>query len=144
AAGNPTAVPDPATPDGPGKALFVVRSATPGVRASILYKLSWTTFHAYNYFGAGSLYVGQIWSATDAPPGYKVTTHRPGGGTGAGIVTEPVDVYDTTSPRQTFAHWDPPFIGWLEKNGFSVDYCTDLDLHQDPNLLAPYRLLLSV
>src|SRR5207249_1659914 len=79
------------------------------------------------------------------PPGYRVTTHRPGGGTGGGILTEPPDYYDpSSSPRQTFTHWDPPFIAWVESHGYRVDYCTDLDLHEDPSLLAPYRLLLSV
>jgi hypothetical protein len=38
---------------------------------------------------------------------------RPGGGTGG--VTTPTDsqfsdVYDQSSPRQTLAHWDVPFI----------------------------------
>jgi len=54
------------------------------------------------------------------------------------------DPYDEGSPRQTFAHWDVPFITWLEKNGYRVDYCTDLDLHEERDLLTPYHLLLSV
>jgi Carboxypeptidase regulatory-like domain len=125
------------------KALFVVRSAAPGKTAPILYKVPLFTYQAYNDTNSpisntdgGSLYTGAA----------KVTLRRTGGGTGGTPwdINHP-DVYDGSSPRQTFAHWDVPFISWLEKNGYSADYCTDLDIHENPgNLLANYRLLLSV
>ena len=37
-----------------------------------------------------------------------------------------------------------PLIAWLEKNEYKVDYCTDLDIHQDTHLdlLGAYHLLL--
>ena len=136
-----------------GKALFVVKSSSPGQNAQILYKLSLTTYHAYNYSGGGNLYVGE-WckDAITKKRVNKVSTHRPGGGTGGAIphfdasnnVSGSIDFYDAGSPRQTFAHWDVPFITWLEKNHYRVDYCTDLDLHEERDLLTPYRLLLSV
>jgi hypothetical protein len=155
--GNPTSAPDTGTVDArDSKACFVVRSGSPGRRTSILYKLSFNTFHAYNYSGlhwvegaglnGGSLYDHQAWSSN--PPGFKVTMRRPGGGTGG--VTTPTDsqfsdVYDQSSPRQTLAHWDVPFISWLEANGYTVEYCADLDVHQNPDkFLASYGLLLSV
>ncbi|HET8840340.1 MAG TPA: N,N-dimethylformamidase beta subunit family domain-containing protein, partial [Ktedonobacteraceae bacterium] len=80
--------------------------------------------------------------------GYKVTMLRPGGGTGGKVADEGspnTDVYDLSSRRLGF-HWDPHFIHWLETNGYQVDYCTDLDIHEDKdlNLLSAYRLLLSV
>jgi hypothetical protein len=70
--------------------------------------------------------------------------HRPGGGAGAWPYdTENFDPFDTT-PRQTFVHWDAPFIKWLEHEGYPLDYCTDVDLHRDGEaLLAPHRLLVS-
>ena len=136
--------------DGPhAKALFVVKSHN----AQILYKLSLTTYHAYNYSGGGNLYVGEWFKGPVTKKRVnKVSTQRPGGGTGGAIphfdasnnVSGSIDFYDTGSPRQTFAHWDVPFITWLERNGYRVDYCTDLDLHEQPDLLTPYRLLLSV
>jgi hypothetical protein len=52
------------------------------------------------------------------------------------------DPFDPT-PRQTFVHWDAPFVAWLERAGYRVDYCTDLDLHRDPRLLERYALLIS-
>ncbi len=39
------------------------------------------------------------------------------------------DVYARDSRRQEFAHWDAPFVAWLEARGYDVGYCTDFDLH---------------
>lgn len=135
------------------KALFVVKNGSPSENPQILYKLSLTTYHAYNYSGGGNLYVGQWFKDTLTKKRLnKVSMHRPGGGTGGALphfdpnnnLSGSVDFYDAGSPRQTFAHWDVPFITWLEKNNYRVDYCTDLDLHEERDLLARYRLLLSV
>jgi len=130
---------DRSTADGrDAKALLVVKNPTPGSSARMLYKLPLFTYCAYNAEGdpRGSLYT---W------PGRKVTLHRPGNGTG-GTPWDAfaVDVYDPSSPRQVFEHWDAKFIRWLEANGYEVDYVTDLDVHADPGLLSAYRLLLSV
>lgn len=135
--------PDLATTAGDSaKALFVVRSREP---LPILYKLSWATFHAYNATGYGSLYGEAQWSREAPQPGFKVTTRRPGGGAGGrGAPNDPPDAHDPSSRRQTFAHWDAPFIAWLERHGYAFDLCTDLDLHRDPSLLDGTRLLLSV
>jgi len=72
-----------------------------------------------------------------------VSLRRPGGGTGGTPWdTFAIDPFDPT-PRQTFVHWDAPLIAWLEANGYRVDYCTDLDLHEEDGLLRGYRLLVS-
>lgn len=124
------------------RVLFVVRSAAPGRSTPILYKLSWATYHAYNASGGGSVYVTPATIPHTAMS--RVTTRRPGGGTGGDLsFPEAVDVYDPSTPREGFAHWDVPFIAWLDSQGLAVEYCTDLDLHRDPALLAPYSLLLS-
>jgi len=118
-------------------ALFVVKNRVANVK--ILYKLPLLTYHAYNELGnpCGSLYTGAY---------NKLTLHRPGGGVGGRPWDHCFpDVYDWSSPRQTFWHWDARFIGWLERARFAVDYCTDLDIHKNlGNFLAGYRLLLSV
>jgi hypothetical protein len=126
---------DPGHPE--AAALFVVKNRRANVK--ILYKLPLLSYHAYNEIGepCGSLYTG----------GYnKLTLHRPGGGVGGRPWDHYFpDYYDTSSFRQTFWHWDAPFIRWLEKRRIAVDYCTDLDIHKNfGNFLGAYRLLLSV
>ncbi len=131
---------DPTTADARyGKALFVVRSPAPGTQATILYKVPLFTYQAYNDVGGWSLY-----TVPEGKPNF-VSLRRPGGGTGGHPWDDwNYDPADRSSARQVFAHWDAPFIGWLEQNGYAIDYATDLDLHTDPNLLAPYPLVLSV
>ena len=124
--------------------LFVVRSGDPGVNATILYKLSLFTYHAYNITGDGAFYVESLPSTPPDPPGAKVTLLRPGGGTGGDLAFTDPDFYDPNAHPQTFSYWDEPFIAWLESQGYRVDYCTDLDVHTDLGVLANYRLLLSV
>ncbi|KWK76864.1 N,N-dimethylformamidase beta subunit family domain-containing protein [Burkholderia ubonensis] len=154
---------DKSTPDArSGKALFVVKNATPGFASQVLYKIPLFTYQMYNmtrYTGIdGQVYAGAGYpffnSDTGRPMGgLWVTFHRPGGGTG-GTPWDAVyfgaignqDPLDPQSFRQTFVHWDAKMIAWLEWNGFRVDYCTDVDIHNDVNLslLSPYALLLSV
>ena len=133
------------TYDTESKFLFVLKNPYPGYNTSLLYKLPLFTYFAYNLALASDacLYTGAA----------KVTLHKPGGGTGgipwdSGLDGNPShdfhDEYDNDSPRQTFEHWDCKFIKWLEGNGYSPDYCTDLDIHQDDgSILNSYSLLLS-
>jgi len=133
------------------QALFVVREGerAGGARinaAQILYKIPLFTYHAYNHVtpdGGWCLYnvPDPVDLSRPVPP--SVSLHRPGGGVGAApwdIVN--FDPFDPT-PRQTFAHWDAPFVAWAERSGYRLDFCTDLDLHRDAGLLDRYRLLVS-
>ncbi|MEU8762401.1 N,N-dimethylformamidase beta subunit family domain-containing protein [Streptomyces sp. NPDC048659] len=129
---------DTAGIEGHGREFFVVRPRRAGSRSRILYKKSTFTRHAYNRAdrpggdrpGAdrgASLYDHPVYrdGTAAAPRGHQVSLRRPGG------------VID-------LAYWDAPFIGWLERHGYPVEFCTDLDLHEDPELLSSYDLLLSV
>ncbi|MDP9406488.1 MAG: hypothetical protein M3P95_00935 [Actinomycetota bacterium] len=154
-AGRDTTHPDRSTPDGrDAKVLFVVRPPAPRPGA-LLAKLPLLTYHAYdvvhgdlfgptNDDGTWCLYSlprpGRL--PVDPPP--SVNLHRPGGGTG-GV---PYDLWNTdpfdATPRQTFAHWDWRLVRWLERAGYAVDWCTDVDLHRlGADLLRPYPLLVS-
>lgn len=122
--------------------LFVVRPAVGAAPAPLLYKIPLFTYHAYNATGGGSIYVSP---AVEPGTGRnRVTLLRPGGGTG-GALSFPaaVDVYDPATPREGVAHWDLPFLAWLEEAGYRFDVCTDLDLHQDPEVLDGYRALVG-
>lgn len=98
---------------------FVVRPASDGPKAKILAKLSDTTSQAYNAWGARSLY-----STPFAP---RISFDRP--------YADGLTLYE---------QYQLPFVQWAETNGYAIDYCSSLDLHTDPNLLASYRLLLSL
>jgi hypothetical protein len=129
------------TPDGrESKALFVIKSRDAGKSTKILYKIPIFTYFAYNHAFSGD----KCFYRDDCS---RITLHKPGGGTGGTPwdTEELPDEYDQSSPRHTFAHWDAKFISWLEGNGYDVDYCTDLDIHQDNgSFLQKYQLLLSV
>jgi hypothetical protein len=128
-----------------GNALVVIRPAPGANRAHILYKLSAATYQAYNEAGGGSFYSRPAWWKGSDGAGFKVTLRRTGCGVGS-IVTigECQDAHHPESRRQSFAHWDVPFIQWLESNGYNCNYCTDFDLEDDPDVLSGYTLLLSV
>lgn len=118
--------------DGFGRAFFVLRPRIGG-RATILYKISSFTRHAYNRADgphierASSLYDHPVYvpGHNGGHAGHVVSMHRPG-------------------RLLELSYWDAPFIRWLERAGYEVEFCTDLDLHLDPGLLRWYRLLLSV
>jgi hypothetical protein len=128
----------PGEPDArTARALFVVR----GAPAPILYKLPLFTWHAYN-----TVLPDEGWSLYNPAGGGEpaaVSVRRPGGGVGG----TPFDVFNRDpfdpTPRQTFVHWDAPMLAWLERAGYALDFCTDLDLHRDPHLLDGRPLLLS-
>lgn len=118
--------------------LFVVRGYGVG---KLLYKIPLATYNAYNFSGGGCYYANPPVSME--PAGARLSFRRPGVGIG-GPTFGAADHYDATSPRQTFAHWDARFIGWLLHKGYAPEFCTDLDIHADPGLCRNYRLLLSV
>jgi N,N-dimethylformamidase beta subunit-like protein len=108
-------------------------------RARHLLKLPVRTYQAYNPAGGSSLYVNHLWHADHA----VVTTRRPGGGVG-GPTTEPVDALFPGSARQTFWHWDAPFLRWAASAGYEFDVVLDTQLDTHPELLAGYGLIVSV
>lgn len=117
--------------------MFVVRGSG---RAKLLYKIPLATYHAYNFTGGGCFYKNPPHSLV--PPGGKVGFLRPGGGIGGAVWCSP-DYYDMRSPRQTFAHWDAPFIRWLARNGYAAEFCTGLDLDETEGIPDHYRVVLS-
>lgn len=156
--GTERARPDTSTPDGrSARALFTVLPVDAPSDRTVLYKLPLLTYHAYNMVSdqrydpdttLGSWCLYTIPEAQQLPVAVppSVNLRRPGGGTGGTPFDWwNVDPYDATF-RQTFVHWDAPFISWLESNGYRVDFCTDLDVHADVDgaLLRRYSLLLSV
>jgi hypothetical protein len=124
--------------------LFVVRRR-PAPGRKIFYKLPTATYAAYNQLGGVSLYAGAHWVRDWSAQGYVVSLQRPGNGGVGGLVMagDAPDAYARTSRRQVFAHWDAPFVAWLEQRGYALTCCTDFDLHDDEALLGEDALVLS-
>ena len=124
-------------PSDPPGLLFVVRKDA--AVSPTIFKLPLATYHAYNFSGGGSLY--RTPAFCEQRLGRAVSLRRPGGGIG-GIVPCCEDVYKPDTTRQTFRHWDGPFIAWLLENGYNLDFCTSLDLDDCRGLLVDYSLLI--
>ncbi|HEY0807193.1 MAG TPA: N,N-dimethylformamidase beta subunit family domain-containing protein, partial [Pseudonocardiaceae bacterium] len=97
---------------------FVVRASSPR-RRPILLSVPFATWQAYNRSGVPG--EGLYW-AEDPLRASTVSFDRPGGG---------------PPPER----WEEGLMRWLRTAGIEVDYCSNIDLHTDPGLLAPYRLL---
>ncbi len=102
-------------------AFFVVRPAEPGKDAKILLQLSTNTYNAYNNWAGYSLYA---YHGRYGIQGRRVSFQRP-------IASQ-------------FSNWEQHFVRWAEKAGYALDYATNLDLEQHPEMLAKYKLVLSV
>lgn len=103
--------------------LFFVLPLSPGIATKILFQSSVNTYQAYNNWGGKSLY---DYNSTENQRSPKVSFNRPY-----------ADIWG-------FYIWDLPFIQWLEKEGYTVEFCTNVDLHADSDLLNNYKLFLSV
>ncbi len=102
-------------------AFFVVRPSQPGRNARILLQLATNTYNAYNNWGGYSLYA---YNGRDGVQGHRVSFERP--------------------PASQFANWELPFVQWAERAGYAIDYAVNEDLEFHPEILKPYRLVLSV
>jgi len=117
----------------PREAIFIVRSAKPGIENKILLQIATNTYQAYNEWAGTTLY--------DGPDYPRVSFDKP------------FLIYDLPlkpgaiwyNPNTSNYHaWDEPFIEWAEKAGYGIDYCSNLDLEFHPDEVASYKLVLSV
>ena len=111
---------------------FVVRPSGVQPKAAIVVQIPTTTINAYCNWGGRSLY------AYNSKPeaAHAVSFDRP-------------QQTDPAWPRgYGFAQeWNQriaPFVRWLEAAGIEADFITNNDLHREDDLLAPYRLFVSI
>jgi hypothetical protein len=98
--------------------IFIVRD---DVRKSdLLYQSASNTYEAYNGWGGRSFYT--------TPPAYKISYNRP---------------YDRRGSAH-FTEWEYNMVRFLEREGYDVSYCTDLDTHVNGNLLLSHKGILTV
>ena len=100
---------------------FVLRPAEPGKDTKILIQLAVNTYNAYNNWGGSSLYG---YHGRNNLQGHRVSFDRPSG--------------------SLFSRWELPFVEWAERAGYTLDYASNMDLEQRPEILKNYRLVLSV
>lgn len=100
---------------------FVLRSAEPGKNSRILLQLATNTYNAYNNWGGSSVYAFQGRAGLQ---GHRVSEMRP--------------------PASQYGKWELPFVAWAEANGYAIDFATNMDLELRPEIVKPYRLLLSL
>jgi hypothetical protein len=106
---------------------FVVRNDTK--TGGFLFQSSVTNDQAYNNWGGKSLYG---FNSLSNVPALKVSFNRPysdDGGYGGGA--------------QLFS-WEANTLRFLEREGYDVTYCTNIDTHANPLLLFKRRAFLSV
>lgn len=104
---------------------FVVKATE--ATSPILMSLAVTTYEAYNSWPASSWPGNSLYISDSPARSREVSFDRPNNRAAA-----------------FFARWEGPFIRWAEDEGIELDYCTSIDLHNAPELLHRYRLLLSV
>lgn len=100
---------------------FIVRAAEPGRTSKILLQFSTHTYNAYNNWGGFSLYA---YNGRGGNQGHRVSYHRP--------------------PESLFPNWEQAFVEWAESNGYTFEYAANGDLESHPEILAAYKLVLSV
>lgn len=123
--------------------MFVVKNPDP-VPNTILYKWNINTIQAYSlgvydvvYSASGiPSYCNDLYANPSSPPGlppsateWQVTLRRPGSSLTWGL-------------KATM--YDYPCVLWLQKQGYKVDYCTDIEIELDTDLtmLANYPVVL--
>ena len=103
--------------------LVVVRPARPGRGSAVLCQISANTHQAYNAWGGFCYYGAPI--SRSGPP-ILVTTVS---------FDRPCQLWD-------YLLYEEPIVRWLEQN-YAVDFCTNVDLHIDLQLLERYQLFIS-
>jgi hypothetical protein len=116
--------------------VFVVKSREP---SDLLVQVSDITWQAYNKWPANdSIYddgSGPVWYSG---PNVRVSFNRPYAKY-CQILDAPLSV-----GSGEFLLWEHPLAFWLEAEGYDVAYCSNLDLHNDPEVLDRATTFLSV
>lgn len=103
---------------------FVVRDDSRN--ADILFKTSDATWQAYNNYGGNSLYLGNIMTYSGIGRAAKVSYNRP-------FITRNI------KPESFLFNAEYPMLRWLERNGYDVNYSTDLDFERDATPITPSK-----
>lgn len=94
------------------------------------------------------------YGGVDLPPHTFIqlvrTGHRwyvvaPGATYSAKLDDGQVQIFDGFTPWESgWRNWEQPFVEWIERAGYQIDYAVNSDLEFFPEILEGYRLVLSV
>ncbi|WP_164932001.1 RICIN domain-containing protein [Janthinobacterium sp. 17J80-10] len=145
-----------ATPVKDSYVIFVVRDDARA--ATYVQQLPVSTYQAYNFWGGKSMYTGceshpNGWDCgPNQLPASAVSFNRPYGrgataasapGVGAGEFLTNVQPahagYNISN-----AGWDYNMLRWVEKQGYDVKYISNLDLHENAEVLRQAKAFISV
>lgn len=142
-----------------GKQSYIVFTVRDDERPSdYLFQSSVTTWQAYNSWGGNGLYYHSP-SSCSIPAAQKVSFNRPYERTsgypgvefyvGAGELftrhlAYTLEYCDPAARGHSPAAWEYNMMRFLEREGYDVTYCTDVDVHENATLLFSHRGFLSV
>jgi Bacterial Ig domain len=131
-----------------GKQSYIIFDVRDDARPSdIVFQSSVTTYEAYNPWGGKSLYP---FNSSNGVQAQKVSFNRPyGSGYGSAITGVGAGHFLTTNAPVNYGSgalegWEYNMVRWLERNGYDVTYLTDVDVHENGNVLFNHRAFLSV
>ena len=133
----------------PSTAWFVLRARRPAPSGCILV-LATNTWNAYNDFGGRSLYTGATAVSFERPltNGMLEKPTEPGerlvDGGREYIEYTARHALNTWHGMAGWAGQERRFANWAARAGVELDFATNRDLEDDPDLLDGYRLFLSV
>ena len=120
--------------------IFVVKEKRP---ADFLFQCSDMTWNAYNKWpGKDSLYDDGLPHPTNGyyywGPNIRTSFDRPYAQYGQ------VHQVAQSLGSGEYLLWEHPLAFWLEEHGYDVTYCSNLDVHFDPDVLKRCKVFLSV
>lgn len=144
--------------------LFVVRAAKPGERTNVVFLLTTSTYLAYNDWAGANTYrtgkadIAQTHMSTQRPwpKGFAVlpeSAPRHGQFPKIKPFEDPrfrqlewaiTHRYSRHYADAGWAYFERPFARWAEKEGYTLDYMTQHDLHYRPEILNAYDLVVIV
>jgi len=118
---------------------FVVRASQPGSQSNILVFVNDTTYEAYNFWGRCLYGFRSFGESNYTSPGagdglrpwaFRVSFRRPFVGEVPFVGTK-------------WTYWEEPLAKWLSRLEIDVEWATLIDLHNEPDLLDAYSMVVS-
>jgi hypothetical protein len=106
---------------------FIVRDDAASV--DLIFKTSDATWQAYNTYGGNNFYTGTV-AGFPGGRAVKISYNRP--------------FYTRAGSEDWLFRAEYPMIRWLERNGYSMKYMTDMDMERSPLDFNNFRVFLSV